>query len=50
VLIKVEGNQVVIEPLPKDPYAVLERVIGEPYDEKKDEPKAYEWLKKHARS
>jgi AbrB family looped-hinge helix DNA binding protein len=50
VWIGVRGGDIVVEPLPKDPYAVLKRVIGEPYDEKKDEPRAEELLKKLAGS
>ena len=48
VSIKVRGNEIVMEPLTKDPYATLARLIGEPYDEKRDERKAEEQLKKLA--
>jgi AbrB family looped-hinge helix DNA binding protein len=33
VLIRVENGRMVVEPLPWDPYEVLEKVIGEPYEE-----------------
>ncbi len=48
VQIRVKEGRIVIEPFPLDPYKVLESVIQESYDEKRDEPKAEEWLKKHA--
>ena len=48
VSITVRGNEIVMEPLTKDPYATLARLIGEPYDEKRDERKAEELLKKLA--
>lgn len=50
VWIGTSGDAILIEPLPKDPYTVLKRVIGEPYDEKRDEPRAEELLKKLAGS
>lgn len=48
VLIRVEGKRIIIEPLPWDPYKVLEEVVGEPYEEEKEEVKAEEWLKSRA--
>ncbi len=48
VSIKVRGSEIVIEPLTKDPYATLSRLIREPYDEKRDERRAEEQLKKLA--
>lgn len=48
VLIRVEGKRIIIEPLPWDPYKVLEEVVGEPYKEEKEEVKAEEWLKSRA--
>ena len=48
VLVRAEAGRVVIEPLPDDPYRVLEEVVGEPYDEVSDEEKAEEWLRRHA--
>ncbi len=48
VQVRVEGGRIVIEPFPLDPYAVLASVVQESYDEKHDEPKAEEWLRKHA--
>ena len=46
VLVTARGETIVVRPLPKDPYASLARIIGEPYDEKKDERKVDEWLRK----
>jgi len=48
VLIRVEGGRIVIEPLPCDPYKVMEEVVGEPYVEGREDAKAEEWLKSHA--
>ncbi len=48
LLIRVEETKLVLEPLPAAPYDVLKRVIGEPYNEQKDEKKAERWLKSHA--
>jgi len=48
VSIKVRGNEIVMEPLTKDSYATLARLIGEPYDERRDERKAEELTKKLA--
>ncbi len=48
VLIRVQGEEMVVEPLPKDPFEVLDRLIGESYDEKRDEKRAEEFLKKVA--
>lgn len=48
VLIRVEDGRIVIEPLPRDPYKVMEEVVGEPYEEGRDEPKAERWLKNRA--
>jgi len=48
VLMRVEEGRILIEPLPWNPYEVLERVIGEPYEEDKDEARAEEWLKSRA--
>ncbi len=49
LLIRVEETKLVLEPLPGDPYDVLKRIIGEPYEERRDEKKAERWLKSHAR-
>ncbi len=49
LLARVEETKLVLEPLPGDPYDILERVIGEPYVERRDEKKAERWLKSHAR-
>jgi AbrB family looped-hinge helix DNA binding protein len=48
VLIRVDGERIIIEPLPWNPYRVLEELIGEPYVEARDEAKAEEWLKGRA--
>jgi len=48
VLVRVEGRRIIIEPLPWDPYKVMEEVVGEPYMEKREEVKAEEWLKSRA--
>ncbi|RLI23533.1 AbrB family transcriptional regulator [Candidatus Bathyarchaeota archaeon] len=48
VLIHVEEGKIIIEPLPRNPYKVLEEVIGEPYEEERDESEAERWLKSHA--
>ena len=48
VLIRVEGSRVVIDPLPWEPYKVLEEVVVESYEEERDEGKAEEWLKSRA--
>lgn len=48
ILLRVEEGRIIVEPLPTDPYKVLEEVIREPYEEKTDEAKAEEWLRKRA--
>lgn len=48
VLVRAEGERIVIEPLPENPYEILARVIGQPYNERRDEPRADKWLKRHA--
>ncbi len=48
LLIRAEESKLVLEPLPADPYDVLKRVIGEPYEERKDEKRSEKWLKSHA--
>ena len=48
VSVRAEGNKIVIEPVPENPYEILERVVGEPYDEKRDERRAEEWVKRRA--
>ncbi len=48
VLMRLEDKRIVIEPLPSDPYEVLAEVIREPYTEAKDEPRAEDWLRRHA--
>jgi AbrB family looped-hinge helix DNA binding protein len=48
VIMRLEEGRLIIEPLPTDPYRVLERVISEPYNERKDEKRAKEWLEKNA--
>lgn len=48
VLVRVEEGRVMVDPLPWDPYKVLEEVVGKPYEEKEEEAEAERWLKKHA--
>jgi AbrB family looped-hinge helix DNA binding protein len=48
VLIRVENGRIVIEPLPWDPYEVLEKIVGEPYEEEREEARAERWLKSRA--
>jgi len=48
VSIKVRGNEIVMEPACKGSHATLARLIGEPNDERRDERKAEELLKKLA--
>lgn len=48
VLIRVENGRIVIEPLPWDPYEMLEKIVGEPYEEEREEARAERWLKSHA--
>jgi len=43
--VKIEGSKIILEPKRSEPFKVLERIIGEPYDEEKDEKLAEEWLK-----
>jgi AbrB family looped-hinge helix DNA binding protein len=50
VIVREDGGKVIIEPLPNEPLKVLERVIGEPYDEGKDEKRAERWALRHAHS
>ncbi len=48
VLIRVEDGRIIVEPLPWDPYEVLEMVVGDSYEEQKEEAGAEEWLKSRA--
>lgn len=48
VLVRVEEGKVVVDPLPWNPYQVLEEVVGEPYQEEREEVEAERWLKDHA--
>lgn len=48
ILLRVEEGRIIVEPLPTNPYKVLEEVIRESYEEKADEAKAEEWLRKRA--
>ena len=48
VLIRIERGRIVIEPLPFDPYSIMEEVVGESYEEKEEESRAEEWLKSRA--
>ncbi len=46
--IQVEGEKIVLTIRRSDPLKVLEEVIGEPYEEGKDEKEAERWLKENA--
>ena len=48
VLIYSEDGKIIIEPIPANPYQILEEIIGESYDETREEMRAEEWLRKHA--
>ncbi|RLF23709.1 MAG: AbrB/MazE/SpoVT family DNA-binding domain-containing protein [Thermoprotei archaeon] len=49
LLLRIYGEKsLILEPLPDNPFKVLEEVIGEPYKEDVDEKKAVEWLMKDA--
>ena len=43
--VKVKEGKIIMEPKKSDSFQVLERIIGKPYDERRDEKKAEEWLK-----
>lgn len=47
-LVYIQGGKIIIEPFPGDPFKALEEVIGEPYEEAKEEERAEKWVKKHA--
>lgn len=47
-LIYIQDGKIVIEPLPGDPFEVLREVVGEPYEEAKEEERAEKWVKKRA--
>jgi AbrB family looped-hinge helix DNA binding protein len=49
VLVRVEEGRLLVEPLPWNPYEVLQEVVGEPYAER-EEAAAERWLQDHARS
>jgi len=44
VRVKVDGERVVLDPLPADPGAVLDRLIRFTYDPKRDRKRAERWL------
>lgn len=44
----VEERKILVEALPTDPFSVLKRVIGKPYNERTDEKTAEAWIKKRA--
>ena len=50
LLLRIDKDTIIMEPLPDDPFRVLEEIIGEPYKEEVDERKAIRWLMKNARS
>ncbi|QOJ78677.1 AbrB/MazE/SpoVT family DNA-binding domain-containing protein [Infirmifilum lucidum] len=45
LLLRVEGQKIVLEPKRSNPFKVLEDVIGDVYSEDRDERVAEEWLK-----
>ncbi len=47
-MVKVEGNKIVIEPLPENAYETLRRIVKQPYEEGRDEMKAQKWIRRHA--
>jgi len=49
VKIRAEGGKIVIEKMPSEPFKVLAKVSGEPYDEKRDERKANAWIRRHSK-
>ncbi len=42
------NGKIILEPLPDDPYSILDKIIKEPYKEEIDEKKAEEMLLKNA--
>lgn len=49
-LVRHEGDAIVVEPLPEDPYKELSEALGDfSYSEENYEKRAEEWLKKVAR-
>jgi len=49
-IVTAEGERIIVEPLPEDPYEVLVETLGDfSYSEEKYEKKAEEWLTKVAR-
>ncbi len=44
LMVRVEGDKIMIEKASSGPFSVLAEVIGEPYREKVDEVKAEKWL------
>lgn len=48
ILVKAEGNRIVIEPLQENPYETLRRIVNQPYEEGRDEMKAQKWVRRHA--
>lgn len=50
-IVSSEGGRILVEPLPDDPYRVLEDTIGDfSYSEERHEKTAEEWLRRVARS
>ena len=49
ILMRIQDGRLILEPLPHEPYKVLEQVIREPYVEARDEKRSEDWLKRHAR-
>jgi AbrB family looped-hinge helix DNA binding protein len=50
-MVSAEDGRILVEPLPDDPYGVLEDVLGDfSYSEERYEKTAEEWLRRVARS
>jgi len=48
LLARVVDNKIILEPLPDDPFKVLDQLITEPYSEEVDEKRAEKWLLENA--
>ncbi len=48
LLVRIVDGKIVLEPLPEDPFKILDELIREPYNEKIDEKRAEEWLLRNA--
>jgi AbrB family looped-hinge helix DNA binding protein len=49
-IIAAEGERIIVQPLPEDPYQVLAETLGDfNYSEERHEKRAEEWLRRLAR-